>query len=99
MQILTWLPLHHLPQAYRQVHAFVPQSALELVRVLFSGVVEVQAQVGVEADPEVVVHHEYLRIVLAGRACSCNSWLSSSTRSTTLATKRCGIKFEALRSL
>ena len=44
------------------------QPAVELVGVLLARVVEVEAEGRVEADAEVVVHDEYLRIVLAGRA-------------------------------
>ena len=42
----------------------------ELLRLLLPRVVEVEAEVGVEAEAEVVVHHEYLRVVLVslGRA-------------------------------
>lgn len=43
--------------------------AVELVGVLLPGVVEVEAEVRVDADAEVVVHHEDLRVVLRLRPC------------------------------
>jgi len=34
---------------------------------------KVQAKIRVDADAEIIVHHVYLRIVLAGRASTCNA--------------------------
>lgn len=45
------------------------QPAIELVGILLPGVVEVKAEVRVDADAEVVIHDENLRVVLALRSC------------------------------
>lgn len=40
--------------------------AVELVGILLARVVEIETQVGVDADAEVVVHNENLRVILVG---------------------------------
>lgn len=68
MEILAHLRADHLPDAHLYVDALVVQAAVELVRVLLARVVEIEAEIGIDADAEVVVHHEDLRVVLARRA-------------------------------
>lgn len=67
MEVLAGFSANHLAQAHLHVDALVVQPAVELVRVLLARVVEVQAEGRVKPDTEVVVHHEYLRIVFACR--------------------------------
>jgi hypothetical protein len=43
--------------------------AVEFVRVLLPRVVEVEAEVSIDADAKVVVHDQDLRVVLALRSC------------------------------
>ena len=40
--------------------------AVEFVGILLAGVVEVEAEVGVDADAKIIVHDEHLRVVLVG---------------------------------
>lgn len=48
--------------------------AIEFVGVLFPRVVEVQTEVGIDANPKVIVHHEYLGVVFALGACGSHGW-------------------------
>lgn len=69
MKILAHLRSYHFPQTHFNVNTLVVQPADELSGVLLASVVEIQAQIGVDPDSEVVVHHEDLGIVLARRTC------------------------------
>ena len=41
--------------------------AVELIGILLSGHVKVQADVGIETQPEVIIHYEHLGLVFARR--------------------------------
>lgn len=55
---------HHLAYAHLQIVLLVVQSTIELVRILFARRMKVKANVGLDADAKVVVHHVDLRVVL-----------------------------------
>uniref|UniRef100_A0A2M4DCE3 Putative secreted protein n=1 Tax=Anopheles darlingi TaxID=43151 RepID=A0A2M4DCE3_ANODA len=65
VQLLHHLTANHLAQAHLHVHTLVVQPRVELVRVFLARIVEIQAQIGIDADAKVVVHYEDLRVVLA----------------------------------
>lgn len=72
VQFLDRLTTHHLAQSHLHVHTLVVQPRIELVRILLARIMEVQAQIGVDADAKVIVHHQHLRVVLAlGGASDC----------------------------
>jgi len=64
LQILDSLATHDLAQSHLDVVALVAQTRIELIGILFTRIVEVQAEVRIYSNAKVVVHHEDLRVIL-----------------------------------
>ena len=63
MHILARPDAHHLADPNREVNALVVHSGVEFLRPLLALGVEIQADIGVQADAKVVVHDEDLGVV------------------------------------
>ena len=63
-KVPTQALVHHFTNAHLQVVFLVVQATVEFVGILLASRMKVQANVGVDANAEIVVHHINLRIVL-----------------------------------